>query len=152
MLELLAADQIIGLVVAVAVALSGLIEISPIKLNPWSWLGKQIGKAVNGDVLTQIESLKDELSSVKSEVTDLQEKSAERAALSARKSILRFGDEILHGVKHSKDSFDDILLTSTDYEQYCRTHPDFKNNLTERVAELIKRTYDKRLEDNDFLY
>ena len=33
------------------IALLSLIQIVPIKINPWSWLGKQIGRAINKEVM-----------------------------------------------------------------------------------------------------
>ena len=36
---------------------SGLIEVVPIKLNPWSWLAKRLGRAANGEVLSKVEAV-----------------------------------------------------------------------------------------------
>jgi len=143
--------EIAGWVAIGLVALSSIVEISPIKINPWSWLGKQIGKAINGEVIAKVDSLQEEISDVKRDVSKMQEINDERNAKSARTRILRFGDEILHGVKHSKDHFDEILLCGTEYDQFCREHPDFKNHMTERTMKLITKTYDKCLEENSFL-
>lgn len=143
--------EIAGWLAICVVAVSGIIQIAPIKINPWSWLGKQIGKAINGEVIAKVDSLQEEIISVKEDVTKMQELNDEREAKAARTRILRFGDEILHGVKHSKDHFDEILLCGTEYDQFCREHPDFKNHMTERIMNLITKTYDKCIEENSFL-
>ena len=39
--------------VIVAACLS-LVQIAPIKINPWSWIGKCIGKCINGEVIKEV--------------------------------------------------------------------------------------------------
>lgn len=34
------------------------VQIAPIKVNPWSWLSKKIGRAINGEVLNEIADIK----------------------------------------------------------------------------------------------
>lgn len=72
-----------------------LIQITPVKINPWTAIGKlikkllsAIGKAFNSDLLQEMSSFKKELSDVKSEVSSVQKKvdamsdaSAEQAAI-----------------------------------------------------------------------
>ena len=36
------------------VILITLVQIAPIKVNPWSAIGKMIGKALNGDVIAKL--------------------------------------------------------------------------------------------------
>ena len=48
--ELLSGGGVIGAVVV----LLALVEISPIKINPWSAIGKAIGRAINGDVIEKL--------------------------------------------------------------------------------------------------
>ena len=142
-----------------------LIQIVPIKLNPWSWLWKLIkkgltalGKAANSEVLTKITNLETDLSAVKNEVSAVQQKvvalsdaSDKQAAINARARILRFGDEVLHGKAHTKDHFDSILKDAKMYERYCASHENFENGVTEPTIQRIQDVYKERLERNDFL-
>ena len=121
-----------------------LIQITPIKLNPWSWLGRIIGRAINGEVLEKVNH-------ISADVSALREEDAEQWASLSRSHILRFGDEILHGVQHSKEHFDQILLDITKYEDYCEEHPNYKNNVANATIKQIKNTYQKCLEENGFL-
>ena len=123
---------------------SGLVEFSPIKINPWGWVAKKIGKAINEDVLTRMDVLEKDVKKIHADMD-------ETNAKNARTKILRFGDEILHGVKHSKDHFDEILLDITDYVTYCDEHPDFKNHMTETTTQLIVSTYQRCMEERSFL-
>ena len=110
------------------------IQIVPIKINPWTWLAKKIGKAVNEELIERVDNLE-------KTVTNMQDSAAEREAKATRIRILRFGDEILHGVNHSKEHFDQTLLDITEYQQYCREHPNFLNNMTELTSKQIMETY-----------
>lgn len=121
-----------------------LIQISPIKLNPWSALGKAVGKVINGEVLERVNTLDKAIISLKAEL-------AENLAIDCRTRILRFGDEVLHGTKHTKDHFEEILRDIKKYNLYCKQHPEFENNVTELTSSRIKDIYKKCLENNDFL-
>lgn len=128
----------------VLLLLMTLIQITPIKLNPWSWLGRVIGRAINGEVLDKVNKLAKDVQSIK-------EEDAEEWASLSRTHILRFGDELLHGVQHSKEHFDQILLDISKYETYCETHPAYKNNIANATIKQIKNTYQKCLDENHFL-
>lgn len=121
-----------------------LIEVSPIKINPLGAIAKAIGRAMNQDVLEKVSRLEEKVDHLKNETE-------EERAISCRARILHFGDEVLHGQLHTKDHFGQILLDIQKYEDYCRTHPDFKNGVTEPTSERIKTVYRERLEKNDFL-
>lgn len=126
------------------ILLLSLVEISSIKINPWSALGRAIGRAINGEVLAKVSGLEGEIQSIRNDIE-------EQSAVNCRARILRFGDEVLHDSQHSKDHFDQTLRDIAKYELYCKDHPDFENNVTELTSQRIKDVYMKRLHDNDFL-
>lgn len=128
-----------------------LVEITPIKINPWSWIAKKIGSAFNGEIMKEIGHLKQELQSVKTDVADIREEAKEREATSRRTRILEFGDEILHEVDYSKEHWDQILLDITAYENYCDDHPRYMNNVAKATIKHIKDMYQKHLQEDSFL-
>ena len=136
--------QLTGGLVSFAVLLSAFIEIAPIKINPISKMLAWVGVKINGEVITKVDKLE-------TEVKAIQQADAERDAINCRARILRFGDEVIHGVRHSKDHFDQTLRDIDTYEKYCSSHPDFKNNVTGMTTAKIKDVYKKRLDQNDFL-
>ena len=121
-----------------------LIQIAPVKINPWSWLAKNIGKAINGEVVEKVDNLS-------TDIRNLRDECEEREATACRTRILRFGDEILHDVRHSKEHFDQILIDITAYENYCASHPDFRNNVAVATIKRINQVYAWCIRDNDFL-
>lgn len=97
------------------------------------------------------EKVDERFNTLDKKIDEVDKKGDERAAVSSRVRILRFRDEMLEGKSHTHDSFQQVLTDIDDYEKYCETHPDFKNNQTLRTIEHIKANYDERLDKNDFL-
>lgn len=126
------------------IALLTLIQIAPIKINPWSAIAKALGRAINKEMMDKLESLDKEMK-------QLRDATALESALNCRVRIIHFGDETLHGQKHTKEHFDQILRDIDKYEHYCSTHPEFENNVTVLTSARIKEIYQKRLADGDFL-
>ena len=120
------------------------IQITPIKINPWSWLGKIIGRAINAEVLEKVDKLSSDVKANK----DADDK--EWAEL-RRTHILRFGDEIRLGVSHSEEHFNQILLDIHQYDKYCEEHKSYKNDKAIATIDLIKQAYSKCLSENRFL-
>ena len=132
------------MLIALGLLLS-LIQIAPLKLDPWSALFGWIGRKMTGELSKKIDALEKKIDS-------LEAKEDRRDAVNKRVRILRFEDELQTGMRHSKDSFDQVLSSDiTDYESYCRSHPEFKNNQTCATVEHIKKVYAERLERRDFL-
>ena len=144
----LSVAELIGRIAVVAAAIGIFVQVTPIKFNPLSWLAKKIGRAMNGEWQDKMDTRMD---SFDIKVDKLEAKLEESNAKNNRTKILRFGDEILREDLHSKDHFDEILMCITEYEQYCRDHPQFKNHITEITTKRILATYEKCFEKNSFL-
>lgn len=137
--------------IAILICLSFLVEITPIKINPVSWIAKKLGRAFNGEVMKEIGTIKTEVSGIKKDVSDIREEAKEREATNRRARILEFGDEILHGVEYSKEHWDSVLRDITEYEIYCDSHPHYMNHIAKATIKHIKNMYDKHLLDDSFL-
>lgn len=136
--------ELAGGSVVILIAVATIIQISPIKIDPWTWLARMIGRAINGEVIAKVDKLEQEIRSI-------QRINAEQNAEERRVRILRFGDEILHDVKHSKEHFDNILKDISVYEQYCQDHHEFENGRTVLTIETIEETYKKCFDNHSFL-
>lgn len=125
------------------VALLTIVQIAPIKINPWSKLAQIIGRALNAEVLAQQKETQKKLDE-HIKVDD------ERNATLLRTQILRFNDELIEDRKHTPEHFIEILAIIDDYERYCRAHTEYKNNRCTHAVANIKRVYDERLKKHDF--
>lgn len=81
----------------------------------------------------------------------LSKANGEGMAYTWRYRILRFNDEIIQEVRHTKEHFDQILEDIDNYEKFCKENPDFPNNKAVLAIKNIKDVYDKCVEENDFL-
>ena len=151
MLEELTMGELFGWGSAAAVALSGVVEFSKIKINPWTWLARHVGRAINGEVLDKMDTLNERVDKLSGKVDQSEARQDERDAKTARTHILRFGDEVRIGVRHSKESFDEVLAELTAYENYSNANPEFPNDRTRAAEAFIEETYDKCLRENKFL-
>ena len=125
-------------------ALLTLVQIMPLKVNPWSAIAKAVGRAVNADVLRELDTVTRKLDT-HIRVDD------ERNADSYRTRILQFNNELLREIMHTREDFIEILAVIDDYERYCREHKEYKNNRAVCAIENIKRVYMERLQKHDFL-
>lgn len=126
------------------VLILSLIQIAPIKIDPWSAIGRMIGRAINGDVLKEIKDTKAELDK-HIKVDD------ERNADLHRARILQFNNELLRDIPHTREDFIEVLAEIDHYERYCETHPEYQNNRAVHAISNIGRVYDERLKKHDFL-
>lgn len=121
-----------------------LVQIAPVKINPWSAIAKALGRAINAEVLR-------DLKSVKQDLADHIRIDGERDADEHRARILRFNNELLRDVPHTKEEFIEVLADIDFYERYCGEHKDYKNNRAVHAIANISRSYDDRLRKHDFL-
>lgn len=48
----------------VVVVIMSLIEISPIKINPWKTIARWFGRAINGDIFDEINKMKSQIQDI----------------------------------------------------------------------------------------
>jgi hypothetical protein len=130
--------------VTVVALVSVFIEITPVKINPVSKFLAWLGRKINSEVIAKVDRLE-------TEVQAMRKADGEQEAINCRYRILRFGDEVKHGTRHSQEHFEQILADIDDYEIYCKDHKDFKNNKTKVTTERILDVYRKCVETDDFL-
>lgn len=143
-----------GLAVIVAVLLviaASVLEVSKIKVNPWSSLGQAIGKRINGQVLQELETVKANQRETKEKLDAHIKTDDEREADGWRASILHFNLELIRGIRHTREDFIEIFLIIDKYEGYCRDHPDYPNNRAVHAIANIGQVYDERLKKHDFV-
>lgn len=140
----LTVSELIARIAILAATVTGILQFLPVKINPWSWLAKRVGRSINKELMDQFEM-------IDRKVDKLETNMERAAATNNRTKIIRFASEIRLRQKHSKDYFDEVMGAITEYDQYCEDHPDFKNSITQASSKLIEETYHECLRDNTFL-
>lgn len=149
-----------------------LIEFTPIKINPWGAIAKIIGRAINGELIGKVEKLQqtidevkesnkhldnkydklqDTINEVKENHNRFEDKYNKDEATECRIRIIRFSDEILHHMDHSKENFDQVLDDISFYTNYCQTHPEFKNGKAVFAIQNIQRKNQECFDNDSYL-
>ncbi|MBR6839396.1 MAG: hypothetical protein IKM82_02255 [Oscillospiraceae bacterium] len=135
----------------VLLVLLTIIQIAPIKVNPWSAIARLLGKAINADVLKKLDDVESEAKETQKTLDEHIRMDDERNADSHRQRILQFNNELLRNIPHTEEDFIEVLGEIDFYEDYCKTHPEYKNNRAIHAIAHIGKVYDERLEKHDFL-
>lgn len=120
-----------------------LVEIAPIKVNPWSKVLKWIGDMINHN--TQVE-----LAKISKEVSDLKKDFEDKKANDMRWDILNFTNSCRRGNSHSKDEWWHCMGQIKEYEKYTE-EKGISNGVIDEDAQYLRELYHERNLKNDFL-
>ena len=132
------------------------------KINPWKTIVRAVGRALTAELSEKMEAAQKSQDQKWEELKRYQEETRrllddhvrtddERNADLLRSRILRFNNELVRGIEHTQEDFDEILCIIDDYRTYCKSHEEYKNNKCTHAIANIERCYDERLEKHDFL-
>ena len=114
-LSKLTAGGAAGWALALLIIILALVQISPIKLNPWDKIFGWLGRKMN--------------SKVEEEMKDLKKQIRELWINNHRQSILSFARECRADIGHSAEEWSHVLNLCEEYEKYCE-----KNEVTNGVV------------------
>lgn len=133
------------------VILLTIVQIAPVKINPWSKVAKALGRAINADVLKDLDEVKKGQRITQGRLDDHIKMDDRRTADGHRMRILHFNNELLRNINHTKEEFIEALVDIDAYEKYCEENPDYPNNRAVLAIENIREVYKERLKKHDFL-
>lgn len=135
-----------------------LVQFSPVKIDPWSAIGrgigrllKWIGRSLNGDVLNKLDELEAGQLETKKQLDEHIRVDDERDANARRRNILNFDAELVRGKNYTHEYFVDMLADIDEYERYCEDYPGYKNNRAVLAIANIKRVYTENERNSSFL-
>ena len=115
-----------GYITAGIVILLSLIQISPLKLNPWDKLLGWFGKKLNGATEKRLEA-------VEKQIRDMW-------INTHRQSILTFARECRADMHHDAEEWNHILSIADEYEVYCAKNT-VSNGVVKADTEYIRGLY-----------
>lgn len=113
-----------------------IVEVTPIKLNPWKWLFSLLSNLLYGEMKKDIKELKRDF-----EETKAQDK---------RWHILNFANNCRQGKKHSREEWNHVISELAEYEAYTETK-EITNGVIEENAKYLRELYHERIKKNDFI-
>nr|DAX56350.1 MAG TPA: hypothetical protein [Caudoviricetes sp.] len=133
----------VSAVLSVLFVVSVVVQIAPIRINPWDKLLKWAGDRINHNVNQKIDMLETKLD--EHIATD-----TARRVDDIRNTILVFANECQRGIIHSKEQFRFIVSKCDEYEQHVEERH-LKNGVITEATKLIKDTYQTHLKHDSFL-
>lgn len=85
------------------------VEISPLKINPFSTLLKWLGTALNKNVYDQLTSISRQLAEVSERIDKIE-------LNDMRSTILDFANSCMNGQQHTREEFEHIIDLHSQYE------------------------------------
>ena len=122
----LTAGEVAGWGVAILILLLSLVQVSPLKLNPWDSIFGWIGKKTNG-------TTENRLNAVEKQIADMW-------INNHRQTILTFARECRADIEHSSDEWTNVLNVAEEYEKYV-TENKVTNGIITQDTEYIRKLY-----------
>lgn len=133
-----------------AAAIGGVFSLVALILNR-HWQKKDSKEAGNEAVIKKLSDVEKRITDMDTKLDNHIHEDKVEKAKATRTRILRYNDELLNGVVHSKEMADACLIDCTYYENACTEIKNFKNNIATMAIKNIKRDYAERMETNTFL-
>lgn len=125
------------------------IQVCPIKLNPWDWLLGWVGERFNAGMNKKINTLDKRIDKIEenfdSHIKDKQQKDLQEQ----RRYIINFVNEGINGCRHTQESFEDIIKACDAYEKYVEENR-IQNGVITSSIKAIRAKYDEHLLLGDF--
>lgn len=137
----------------IVVALGGLgtfVEVSKIKINPWSSLFKWIGKKMNEEVMEEIKDLKKSDEEIRKKQDEIEKQQAIDTADTIKAEVFSFYNECKRGLKHSEAEFNHIAQQNKKYLAIIEVTKE-PNGVYEAEYEYIMEIFKEAMAKNDFL-
>lgn len=120
------AGEVAGWGLIALVLLLSIVQISPLKVNPWDRIFGWIGQKVNGKMQSQLNALSTQV--------------REMWINKHRQTLLIFARECRAGIEHSADEWINALNVAEEYERYCESHA-VTNGIVKADTAYIRELY-----------
>lgn len=141
--------QLVGYCAIVVAVLSTCLEVSKIKVNPWSALGRALGRIINKDVIDKLDKMETVQAETRKRLDEHIYTDDKRTADLRRTQILRFNRELLRDLPHTMEDYIEAITAIDYYENHCKEHPEYENNRVVLAIANIKRSYKEWMENHN---
>ena len=118
-MQKLTGGELAGWAVVLLILILSVVQISPLKLNPWDGIFSWLGGKLNGKITKQVQDL---------------------WINTHRQTLLTFARECRAGVEHSADEWAYTLNVADEYEAFCEKY-DVTNGVVRADTRYIRELY-----------
>lgn len=140
-----------------AVVVLTLIQIAPIKINPWSSILKLLKKFVFwvsrvslAPIINKMDEINKKVDNVQSEINIVKKEFEIKNANDWRWDILDFFNSSRNNRPHSKEEWDHAIDQVKKYERHVEIHG-IDNGVLEEASNWLRKEYQEHIDKNDFL-
>ncbi|MBQ0113226.1 MAG: hypothetical protein KBT03_08875 [Bacteroidales bacterium] len=163
-----------GSICGFIVVLSLFVEVSPIKVNPWSSIAKFIGKIFSAytseridaiesrmikneelhneslhSLIESLENVNNNMIVMNKAIQTIGDKQEFTEAMTSRYRIIRGADELRNGQELSDEHIEQLGEDIETYDTYCKNHPNYKNHKGQVSKKLILDYEQERLKNKN---
>lgn len=137
--------------------LSVVVEVAPIKINPWTTVFKYVGSIVNRGVYKKLDSIESATQRNAQSIEDIRsdmetrfdaydKQDKEYQAVGMRNEIINFAENLKLGRVYSEKQFEYILDVVSKYNMHCEKYK-IKNHYIDDAHDIIKSEMKERFEE-----
>nr|DAS33905.1 MAG TPA: hypothetical protein [Caudoviricetes sp.] len=141
-------SKVIHIITPFITILSVVVEVAPIKINPWTVIFKYIGGIINRGVYKKLDaielatqrnaqSIEDIKAEMESRFNTYDKQDKEQQAVSMRNEIINFAENLKLGRIYSEKQFEYILDVISKYYIHCDTYK-IKNHYIDEAHDFIR--------------
>lgn len=157
-----------GIFVIVVIVLMSIIQITPLKINPWSAIGKlfsklfsKLGRCMMKDSVNQLNKLDSKMGNLSEEIhTDVStiEKKVNELSMNVdqneidriRWELLDFSNSCQRGINHTQNEFDHIFNINSKYHDILK-RAKLTNGQVDREMKYLEDLYQTKKQEDSFL-
>lgn len=133
--EKITAGEAAGWALAVFCVLLSLIQVSPLKLNPWDSILGWFGRKTNGTTIKRLEEVEKQINDMW--IND------------HRQKILTFARECRCDITHSSDEWTNVLNMAEEYERYVH-EKNITNGIITQDTQYLRKLYQELSMEHEF--
>lgn len=134
----------------IIIAVCSLIEITPIKINPWARLLCWVGGFLNIEVVSRIKDLENRIQEIEKNQKNFQKHQNQKWADDCRWNILDFADSCKLKRRHTKETWEHVMSQLHEYEEFCDINSIDNDRITEETK-YLRKLYADIVHTNDWL-
>lgn len=127
-----------------------IVQVAPIKINPWDFLLGWVGERFNSGINKRINEVDNRVNNLEKSIDSHIEKCDIDDWKKKRNYIIKFVNEGVNGARHTKEAFENIIALCDEYEEYVKQHPNVHNGVINDSMYAIRTRYQEHLIKADF--
>lgn len=126
----------------ILVIVCSVVQVAPIEINPWSWMLRNIGNLLMGDIKEELKELTIKVDSINFKVQQNEKEGDMRRIRDLRRDILNFAHTLKNDVEYGENSFEHVYEEHKEYIELLKKY-DMSNGQTSSAMEIIDEHYKK---------